>query len=196
MKLLLENWRKYLTDENNYGLYEELARIVREEVQDRIWTLGDHQTKAVVPASLPPHLRQGPALLARAARDLELEAEIRRDGDVPAEYRHRAYTPPGVLLYNIEKRVRKEFPDEILDSTRTISGVPSGMILLKPPADDGALYDVVVSTSRELSELADLTKELDPEIEENIWRMVFGTRGGTGWFQALEILRTIGETHT
>ena len=185
MKLLLENWRKYLTDEENYGLYEELAKIVREEVQDRIWTLRDHQTKGT---STAPHIRDSRpprTLLNGVARDLELEAEIRREGH---DSHPRLDPHTAVLLYNIEKRVREEFADEILDSPRTPM---VGKILLKPPADEGALYDIMVSTSRELFELVDLTKELDPEIEENIWRMVFGTRGGTGWLQALEILRTL-----
>jgi len=183
MKLLFENWRKFLTevdtdgdgieDERELAIidkgelpaetgrpdFEELKTVIREEIQAELLRSSKYGEGARPTAyGLAPTLWR----VAQAAQNA--------GGGKPL-----------ILKHKIEKRFREEFPDQIIDKGYTLD-IKGGRF---------AEFQLLISeVAKEVFELYELIKTLDTETETKVYKMIFAT-DGEGWVQALEMLRAL-----
>jgi len=156
MKILIENWRKYLIKEGNITRYAELPdewiQIVREELQNIITKEGTRREKHS-DTDKPPFstLYRLEPILWRAGQNI------------------RNVTT--TAFHNVKNRIKKEY---------------SG-----PPEQRWSVHTLVAGAAKEIFELYDRIGNIeDEETKNKIEEMIFSP-SGLGWFQALEILKSI-----
>jgi hypothetical protein len=173
MKLLFENWRKYIieVDTDNDGIDDEkeLAVIDKGELPAETDQPDFEDLKKVI----REEIQNG---LMRSSRGDGFKPEA-----VLWSTAHAVTKTGTILVGNIEKRFREEFPDQIIDKGYTLD-IKGGRF--------SEFHLLMREVGEEVFELYDLIKALDEETKTKIWNMVY-TAYGVGWLQALEILRTL-----
>ena len=183
MKLLFENWRKFLTevDTDGDGIEDEreLAIIDKGELPAETGRPDFEELKTVIREEIQAELLRS-SKYGEGARPAAygLKPTLWRVAQTALS---AASGKPLILKSKIEKRFREEFPDQIIDKGYTLD-IKGGRF--------SEFHLLIREAAEEVFELYDLIKTLDAGTETKVYNMVYAA-DGEGWVQALEMLRAL-----
>jgi hypothetical protein len=169
MKLLFENWREYLNEnEDEDPFLEEYKQIIREEVQNELLRESHYGFKAPYATESMILWNVQKTLINSAGRKMDSGRQL-----------HGQST---ILKNKIYTRYAEMFPDQ-LEAEDWQMKLPTAAV----DQTNILMHEI----AKEVGELYDHTLQIsDKDMLTKIWRIVYAV-DGVGWYQALEILRTI-----